>query len=327
MFYQQQYTALARCRSLRKLALICIAAAIASSPLQAMNLGISYSSARGEMPAAIRDYAREKGGINARVADAQNDSLREMEGIENFIATRVDAMIVAPVDSTAMQKITRMANQAGIPLVLLDASFNEKSSLRGVSTVGSGDKRPGVVQMREVCRLLGGRGNVVVLTDDPAQSSTRERLQDIEAVVSQPPCNNIKIIDRRQGGSNQLLSAEVASGWFGRGSRIDAVLAQSDELALGAIHALRKSRQAGTVIVAGIGATPEGLAAVEAGDMTLTVFLNEAEQGRAALDLALRMANGTIAQSTDLVPASVVTKSNCAAYRQALNRSGLSGHP
>ncbi len=317
--------------SSRSFALICLAAALETSPVHAINLGISYASASGEMPAAfrtaIKQYTQEKERVNALVTDAQNDSLREMEGIQNFIAVKVDAMIVAPVDSMSTQKITSMAKKAGIPLVLLDASFNETGSLRRVSTVGAGENRPGVVQMREVCRLMGGSGNVVVLTEDPVKSAARERMQEVEEVVSKAPCDRIKIIDRRQGGANQLQSAEVVAGWLGRGRRINAVVAQSDELALGAIHALKKSKQAGNVIVAGIGATPAGLASVEAGDMTLTVFQDEVEQSRAAIDLAVQMANGTITQSTHSVPASVVNRNNCAFYRQDLGGSVLSRHP
>lgn len=317
--------------SSRTFVLICLAAALKANPVHAVSLGISYASASGEMPTAFRtaiqQYAKERGHVSVQVTDAQNDSLREMEGIQNFIAAKVDALIVTPVDSTSTQKITRMANTAGIPLVLLDASFNEKVSLRGVSTVGSGDNRPGIVQMREVCRLMGGSGNVVVLMDDPVISSARERMQEIEEVVSKSPCDMIKIVDRRQGGSNQLQSAEVVAGWLGRGRSIGAVVAQSDELALGAIHALKKANQAANVVVAGIGATPAGLAAVEAGDMTLTVFQDELEQSRAAIDLAVQMANGTIAQSTHSVPASVVTRNNCAFYRQDLGASVVSRHP
>ena len=315
----------------RRLVLVFVVAGIQACPVQATNLGISYGSADGETSAAfrtaIKQYAKEKGSLNVLLTDAQNDSLREMEGIQSFIAAKVDAMIVAPVDSNSTQKITSMANKAGIPLVLLDASFNEKVSLHGVSTVGAGDSRPGVVQMREVCRLMGGSGNVVVLTDDQVKSSTRARMQEIEEVVSKPPCDNIKIIDRRQGGSDHLQNAEVLIGWFGRGIRIDAVLAQSDELALGAIRALKKSKQAGTVIVAGIGATPAGLASVELGEMTLTVFQEEMQQSRAAIDIAVQMANGTISQSTRSVPASIVTRNNCALYRQDLSGSVLSSHP
>jgi len=319
---------------LRRLALIVFVAAIEASPVQATNLGISYTSTNGEMPAAlstaIKQYANEEGQegrLHARVTDAQNDPLREIEGVQNFIAARVDAIIVAPVDSNSTQKITTMADQAGIPLVLLDASFNERVSQRGVSTVGSGDSRPGVVQMREVCRLIGGEGNVVVLMDDPAKSDSRERMHEIEEVASKAPCNHIKIIDRRQGGSNPLQNADVAAAWFRRGVAIDAVVAQSDELALGAIRALKKSKRTDKVIVAGIGATPAGLAAVEAGDMTITVFQNEFEQGRAAIDLAVQMTNAPIFHSNRSIPASVVTKNNCASYRQVSSGSVLSGHP
>lgn len=306
-------------------------AALQAGPVQATNLGIAYASENGEMPAALRNaiknHAQEKGRVTVLVSDAQNDSLREMEGIQNFVAAKVDAMIIAPVDINSTQKITSLSTKAGIPLVLLDASVSESASLHGVSTVGSGDRRPGVVQMREVCRLMGGSGNVVVLTDDPMKSNTRERMQEIEEVVSKPPCDRITIIDRRQGGSSQLQIADVVSGWLGRGSHVGAVLAQSDELALGAIRALKKSTRIGAVIVAGIGATPAGLASVEAGDMTFTVFQNEEEQSRAAVNLALEMAKGTISQSTHWVPASLVTKSNCASYRQDLSSSDLSSHP
>ena len=310
---------------LRKFASLFIIAAIEVSPVQATNLGISYASASGEMPVALRiaikQYEKEKDHVNALVIDAQNDSLREMEGVQNLIAAKVDAMIVAPVDSSSTQKITSMANKAGIPLVLLDASFNEKSSRRGVATVGSGDNRPGVVQMREVCRLLGGSGNVVVLTDDLVKSNARARMQEIEEVVSSPPCNNITIIERRQGGGNQLQSAEVVAGWLGRGRRIGAVVTQSDELALGAIRALKKSKQAGNIVVAGIGATPAGLASVELGEMTFTVFQDEVQQSRAAIDLAVQMANGTFSQLSRSVPASVVSGKNCAFYQQSSSGS------
>lgn len=105
------------------------------------------------------------------------------------------------------------------------------------------------------------------------------------------------------------------TNWITGGEKIDAVAANNDEMAIGAILALKQAHQdPKSVVVAGVDATPDGLAEMDKGTMAVTVFQDAKSQGRVAVATALKMIKGEPVGSHVDVPFELVSKDNYKTY-------------
>ncbi|WP_367846863.1 sugar ABC transporter substrate-binding protein [Rhodoferax sp. WC2427] len=260
--------------------------------------------------------AGKKSGATVQVEDAQNDVGKQLSQIQNLIAQKVDAIIVNPVDTDVTPKITKMVTDAKIPLVYVNRKPVDFAKLpAGVAFVASDEVVSGTVQTQEVCRLLKGKGEIVVLMGELSNEAARTRTKDIEDVLATPACSGIKILDKREGKWDRTQGQDITTNWLSTGLKFDAVIANNDEMAIGAINALKASKKwTPASLVAGIDATPDALASMKAGDLKVTVFQNAAGQGSGAMDAALKLSKKQPVERFVNVPFELVTPSNLAKY-------------
>ncbi len=260
--------------------------------------------------------AGKKAGATVQVEDAQNDVGKQLSQIQNLIAQKVDAIIVNPVDTDVTPKITKMVTSAGIPLVYVNRKPADFEKLpAGVAFVASDEKVSGTLQTQEVCRLLKGKGQVVVLMGELSNEAARTRTKDIEDVVATPECSGVKIADKREGKWDRTQGQDITTNWLSSGVKFDAIIANNDEMAIGAINALKAAKKwTPASIVAGIDATPDALASMKAGDLKVTVFQNAAGQGAGAIEAALKLAKKQPVQRFVNVPFELVTPANLSKY-------------
>jgi inositol transport system substrate-binding protein len=233
-----------------------------------------------------------------------------------LIAQKVDAIIVNPVDTDVTPKITKMVTDAKIPLVYVNRKPVDFAKLpAGVAFVASDEVVSGTVQTQEVCRLLKGKGEVVVLMGELSNEAARTRTKDIEDVLATKDCSGIKILDKREGKWDRTQGQDITTNWLSTGMKFDAIIANNDEMAIGAINALKAQKKwTPASIVAGIDATPDALASMKAGDLKVTVFQNAAGQGSGALDAALKLSKKQAVERFVNVPFELVTPANLAKY-------------
>jgi inositol transport system substrate-binding protein len=296
--------------------LACMSAALCGTG-QAASLGVSMAlfddnfltSVRGSMKARAQQ-------LNAAIQfeDAQSDIGRQLNQVQNFIAQKVDAIIVNPVDSDATPRMTRLVTHAGIPLVYVNRMPGDKQLPAGVAFVGSDETQSGTLQMLEVCRLLQGKGDIVVMMGDLTNQSTRQRTADVYEVIKRPQCAGIRVLARQAANWKRTEGADLMTNWLSAGLRPQAVVSNDDEMAIGAIQSLKQARLLASTVVAGIDGTADALAAMKAGELTVTVFQNAAGQGTGAVDTALKLARGEKAASFVWVPFELVTPGNLASY-------------
>jgi inositol transport system substrate-binding protein len=252
--------------------------------------------------------------VSIQFEDAQNDIGRQLNQIENFIAQRVDAIIVNPVDTDATPRMTRLVSRAGIPLVYVNRMPADKQLPPRVSFVGSDEKQSGSLEMAEVCRLLQGKGEIVILIGELTNQSARQRTQDVYDVIARPDCRGIRVLDKQAANWKRTQAADLMTNWLSAGLRPQAVVANDDEMAIGAIQSLKQARLLSKTIVAGIDATPDALAAMKAGELRATVFQNAPAQGRGAVDTALKLLRGESVPGSVWIPFELVTPANVASY-------------
>ena len=246
--------------------------------------------------------------------DAQNDIGRQLNQIQNFIAQKVDAIIVNPVDTDATPRMTRLAVRARIPLVYVNRLPADKPLPPGVAFVGSDETQSGTLQMLEVCRLLGGKGDIVIMMGELTNQSARQRTADVHEVIAGPQCHAIRVLAQQAANWKRTEAADLMTNWLSAGLRPQAVVANDDEMAIGAIQALKRARLLASTVVAGIDATADALAAMKAGELRVTVFQNAAAQGSGAVDTALKLTRHEQVPSFVWVPFELVTPANLSSY-------------
>jgi len=267
------------------------------------------------------DYAKTLPNVTLQVEDGGNDVNKQLSEIQNFIASKVDAIVVNPVDTSATAAITKLAADANIPLVYVNRQPANLDSLPpNQAFVASNEVDSGTLETKQICKLLkdGGKGsgaNVYVIEGELSNQAAVQRTQDVKDVIATPDCNFIKIIDLQTAGWSRDKAQSLMANWLTAGTPYDAVISNNDEMALGAIQAMKAAGvDTSKAIIGGVDATQDGLASMKAGDLKVTVFQDAAGQGKGALDAALALAGGKKVDRTVFVPFQLVTPDNMANF-------------
>jgi len=292
------------------------ASALTMASVQAATIGISMSlfddNYLNILRHAMEDYTKTKGNVSVRSEDAQGDIARQQSQIDNFIASGVDAIVVMLVDADSSAAISAQAEAAGVPLVFVNmAPVNVDSLPAKQAFVGSDEVQAGMMQAQEVCKELKGKGKVVVIEGQLGTTGQRGRTQGIHQALSAPACKGIKIVEEQTGNWMRTPAMDLVTNWISAGIDFNAILANNDEMALGAVQAVKASgRPMESVVIAGSDATKDALAAMKAGELDITVFQNAADQGKGAVDAALKLAKSQETPKKAMVPFELVTKDN-----------------
>jgi len=265
---------------------------------------------------SLETRAKAIGGVKLIVEDAQGDISRQQSQIENYIASGVDGIIVTPVDADAGVTYSKMAARAGIPIVFVNNQPTNVNALPNKQAfVGSNQIQAGTIEAQAVCKLLNGKGKAVVLEGDLGTVLVRERTKAVHDVFKTEPCKGIQIVQEQTANWQRTAAIDLMSNWLSAGTQFNAVIANNDEMALGAIQAMRSSGHSTKgVVVAGIDATQDGLAAMAAGDMAVSVFQDANAQGVGAIDAVLELAKGQPVQKQIFTKLELVTPQNMGSF-------------
>jgi inositol transport system substrate-binding protein len=260
----------------------------------------------------MADYAKTLPGVTVQIEDAKDDVSKQLSQVQNFIANGVDAIIVNPVDTSATAAVTRAAADAGIPLVYVNREPGDIEKLGPKAAfVGSNEAESGTLETKEICKLLGGKGNILVIEGQLSNQAAVQRTKDIHEVIATPDCRGIKIIAEQTGEWDRTKGQNLMTNWLSKGMQFDAVVSNNDEMAIGALQAMKSAGvDTKKAIVGGVDATQDALASMKAGDLKVTVFQDAAGQGKGAVDTALQLAKGEKVDKKVYIPFQLVTPAN-----------------
>ncbi|RBW68551.1 sugar ABC transporter substrate-binding protein [Bacillus taeanensis] len=242
-------------------------------------------------------------------ADAQNDSAKQMNQVENFITQQVDAIIFTPVDTIAAVDILARVNEAGIPIIVSNQTFDGVEE--ATAYVGSESIQSGLLQIEEVVKLLDGKGNVAIMHGQMGHEAEIKRTEGNKQIIAENP--EMEVVLEDTGEWNREKGLTLMENWLNTGKQIDAVVANNDEMAIGAIMALEAAGKLDETVVAGIDATPAALKLVKEGKLDVTVFQDAVGQGVGSIQTAVKAANGESVEDV-IVPYQLVTKENVEEY-------------
>lgn len=197
-------------------------------------------------------------GYELVVTAAEFDLGRQTSQIEDFVARRVDVIVVCPVDSKGVGPAIRKANAAGIPVFTADIAAQEGEV---VCHVASDNVAGGRLAGEYLATRLGGKGTIAVI-DQPAITSVLDRVQGFREAIAQHP--GLSIVADVNGQGVRDKSLEAASDVLQAHPELDAVFGINDDSALGALDAARQFRRDRLLIV-GYDATPPAADAIRRG--------------------------------------------------------------
>jgi ABC-type sugar transport system substrate-binding protein len=303
---------------MKKFLLAAAAAALMCGTACAGNIGVSMANSDTFLTVLRKGIETAAAAANqpVQIEIADDDVSKQLSQIQNFIASKVDAIIVNAVDTSATAPMTKLANDAGIPIVYVNRQPADVDALGKGAFVASNEVDSGTLETKEACRLLKEAGKteakILVMVGDLANQAAVQRTKDIHDVMAGPDCGvKLTVLDEQTAVWDPVKAQDLMTNWIAAGHKPDAVIANNDNMAIGAINAMKAAGwDMKSVIVGGIDATQEALAYMKAGDLDITVFQDAAGQGGGAVDAAMKLAKGDKVETKVWIPFQLVTPAN-----------------
>jgi inositol transport system substrate-binding protein len=302
------------------LAALCLADSAAANDKKV--LGATLLSLQFPYVVAVSEAMKveaAKEGLELILLDSARSVMTEKSQIESLITRKVDLIIMSPIDQATSQPAAMLVNKAGIPLLLLDTKFNSDFQSTGgkfATFVGPDDTLAGQIEGRYLADKLPQGGNVVYLAIEYGRSATELRKAGFESVTKDHP--NLEIVAELQGYASRVKGKTIMETLlqkYGRG-QLQAVVAENDEMAIGASSAIQAADRLGEFkVLIGVNGLQPGLDAVAAGTLTATVFQDAVQKGRQIVVAASKILAGGIVEPQFLFPFTLVTKENLSSFR------------
>lgn len=241
-------------------------------------IGISLSTLNNPFFVTLRDGALDEAnrlGIDLVVADAQDNPAKQLSDIEDFIQQDLDLILINPTDSDAIVTAVLEANDVGIPVITVDRGSNGGEV---VCHIASDNVAGGRMAGEYLANLLNGEGRVIELQGILGTSAARDRGKGFGQAMENYP--DIKIIAQQTANFNRAEGLMVMENLLTAYPEVDGVFAHNDEMALGAIEALKSAGMLDDIVVVGFDAIDDAVKAVEAGEMDATVAQQPYEMGK-----------------------------------------------
>lgn len=280
---------------------------------------------------ALKDHPAVKSGqVDLTIFDGQYKHITQANQFDTMITQKFDGAIYIPIDSAAAESVVAKAVTNNLPVV---GSNGPTTSKQLVSYVGSDDVLGGELAAEAVIKAMGGKGNLVVFEGPVGQTGAIQRSEGIDKVLKKYP--DVKVIERKTANWSRAEAMNLMQNWLtAHPKQIQGVIGENDEMALGAIAAMKQAGVDVTKVpVAGIDGVSDAIKAVSKGEMILSIRQDAKTQAQGALDVLLRNIKGADykpgsevwAQYADMpwgdgtaklyaVPWTLVTKDNAAEF-------------
>ncbi len=232
--------------------------------------------------AAEREAAAQGVRLIALAAERETDVERQYQIIENLIQQDVDAILLSPSGSKELVPAILLANEAGIPILLLDTRIDQETAdaagARTITYIGSDNFEGGAVAGRYFAARLGGTGKVAIIEGISGHETADQRRLGFLAGIADSP--GIEVVASQTANWERARAYSVAENLLQAHPDLDAIFAANDEMALGALEAADAAHRLDHVQVIGFDAIPDALANIRSGRMLGSVAQFPSEMGR-----------------------------------------------
>lgn len=275
-------------------------------PLVGVSLLTQTHAFYKDLEDAMRKEAAVK-NVDLTVVACEMDPARQASQLEDFVTQRVDAILVAPCDSSAVVPYLTKADDAGIPVFTVDIAANGG---KVVSHIASDNVEGGRLAARALAAWLDGRGDVIII-DHPEVASVQDRTRGFDEAIKAFP--GIRVVQRPSASGQRAKAMTAMEDMLQAQRGLRGVFGINDDSALGALSVLDAARRQDIVIV-GFDATTEARDALARGSALKADIAQHPDRiGTTAIDIvATHLSGGSVPPRVD-VPVSVVDRASLAA--------------
>ena len=259
---------------------------------------------------SIREEGSKYPNLSVTVMDGQANDARQNDLIENAIVNRYDLIILQPNDSEAQKPYIRRAVDAKIPIIITNPRIPDDAIMAVTNSVDADPYEQGAVVARFALTVIPQNARVVVLRgpDGNLHSVERHRAWQQEFFAKR---SDVTILDNQSGHWNKDEGMRYMEDWVVAHGRIDAVVSMNDNMAMGALEAVKGDARFNNLLAFGVDGDAAAALLIEEGRMTATAFQNADELAKKNMELANSILNGTqrTILNTDIV-CPLYTKNN-----------------
>lgn len=280
-------------------------------------VGFANNSDTYNYCAKFRSYlkdATEAKGISITVTDAGGDTNVQNGQIDDFIVQNANVVSAISNDLDGSIPALEAAKDAGLPYVSFLTSVSGGDDYDGYIYVGSPNEDAGKAQGEYLCDAFPDGASILYFTGAPNDQQYVDRKKGLEEALKKNP--NIKILDEYNVENSKDLGMSTAEDSLLSYDKIDAIVCQNDDGALGVVEALKSAGKLGSIQVLGIDGSDDALQSIQDGEMTMTALQDAKAQAEAGADIFEKLKKGTDpADIEDVnIPFKIVTKDNVADY-------------
>jgi inositol transport system substrate-binding protein len=253
--------------------------------------------------------AKSDSSIQVVYTNASQDISLQLDQVDNFIAQKVDAMILCPVDTIGIIPGVEKANAAGIPVICIGTNAGG-----GISTyVGCENTDAGIRLGKYMAEHLPQNAKVVFLAGIPGYDHSRKRRAGfLDTLAADRP--DVTLLAEQTGDYARANGQRLMEDWLQSFPQIDGVIAANDQMALGALEALKGANRASGVLIGGIDAVQEACQAIKNRDMSISILQSAPDIAQGSYDTLKKVQKGESVGSEVIIPFVNVTIDNVDQY-------------
>jgi ribose transport system substrate-binding protein len=280
-----------------------LSASMSTTAFAEDTLAVVVSTLNNPFFVSMKDGAEKKAeelGYKLIVLDSQNDPSKELSNVEDLTVRGVKAILINPTDSDAVSNAIRMVNGTNIPVLTLD-----RGASRGkvASHIASDNVVGGELAGNFIVEAVGNQAKVIQLEGIAGTSAARERGEGFMNAVKG---SKMELLATQPADFDRTKGLNVMENLLAANPDVQAVFAQNDEMALGALRAVQASGK--DVMIIGFDGTDDGVAAVMRGDLAATVAQQPELIGALGVETADKILKGEAVEEYIPVPLKLVLK-------------------
>lgn len=282
---------------------IALGLAFTTSAMAKETIALAISTLDNPFFVTLKEGAEKKAkelGYNLVVLDSQNDPAKELSNVEDVTVRGAKVLLINPTDSEAVGTAVAVANKKNIPVITLDRGANKGNV---VSHIASDNVAGGKMAGDFIAEKVGKNAKVIQLEGIAGASAARERGEGFKQAVE---ANQFELLASQPADFDRTKGLNVMENLLASHGSAKAVFAQNDEMALGALRAIKASGK--NILVVGFDGTDDAVKAVNGGQLAATIAQQPEKIGELGVEAADKVLKGEKVEAQIPVPLKVVTK-------------------
>lgn len=238
------------------------------------------------MKRGIQERAKEL-GVDVVFVTANEDVAKQVDGIQDLVARKVDGILASPIDSVAVASAYAAAAKAGIPVISIARHANTPAQSAFVSM---DEPKIGADTANWIAKRIGGKGKIAMITGPAGAETFRAIAGGFDTALKAYP--GITVVYRKDAALTREMGLKLAEDALVAHPDLVAIYAANDELALGAAQAVSAAGKKDQVVITGMNGIPPAIKAVQSGSLGMTVELNPVAWGKLGVDTMVNYLKG-----------------------------------